>query len=438
MKIKLICPTFYTPDGDLFRPAKAMMPPLTPLFLAGLVPPHHGVSVVDEAIQTLNFDDPVDLVGITSTSINIRRAYEIADEYRRRGVKVVMGGIHASTLPEEAMEHVDALVLGEAEDSWPELLADVERGTLRKSYNRPARESLEGLPFPRYDLIAADRYVKLPFSDLPMLPVQTTRGCPHNCDFCSVTRFWGKRIRFRPIPEVVAEIKASKGRAIFFTDDNFFANPKRTQELCEALEPLKIRFMCQIDTTARQRDELVRATARAGCFMAFIGVESLDPRSLAEFNKQFNKPDEYANLIRMLRKHSIGVYASIMFGLEHDDSRTVDSTVNFLIQNKVDLAAFFRLTPFPGTALFGRMKERNQLVDNQWWLHLGTGIRSLVKYSDKPCISDALVKQANKRFYSIGSIVRRYTRRHRMKLIPLLLNLNSRKKMLSSDGSCSF
>ena len=438
MKVKLICPTFYTPNGDLFRPAKAMMPPLSPLYLAGLVPPQHNVTIVDEAVQTIDFDEPVDLVGITSTSINIRRAYEIAAEYRRRGVKVVMGGIHASTLPDEAMEHVDTVVLGEAEDSWLEVLADAERGTLRKSYSQPARESLEGLPFPRYDLIAADRYVKPPFSDLPLLPVQTTRGCPHNCDFCSVTKFWGKRIRFRPIPDVVAEIKASKGRVIFFTDDNFFASPKRTQELCEALEPLNIRFMCQIDTTARQRDELVKAAARAGCFMAFIGVESLDPRSLAEFNKQFNKPDEYANLIRMLRKNSIGVYASIMFGLEHDDTHTVDSTVSFLIQNKVDLAAFFRLTPFPGPALFERMKERNQLVDNEWWLRLGTGIRSLVKYQDKPSISDALVKQANKRFYSMGSIVRRYSRLRGVKIVPLLLNFNSRKKMLSSDGSCSF
>jgi len=438
MKVKLICPTFYTPNGNLFRPAKAMMPPLSPLFLAGLVPSPHTVSVVDEAVQSLDFDEPVDVVGITTTSINIRRAYEIADEYRRRGVAVVMGGIHVSMHPEEAQDHADAVVLGEAEDSWPEVLGDIERGTLRKSYRQPARDSLAGLPAPRYDLIAADRYVRPPFSDLPMLPVQTTRGCPHDCDFCSVTKFWGKRIRFRPIPEVVAEIKASGGRHIFFTDDNFFANPKRTRELCEALEPLKIRFMCQIDTTARQRDELVRAAARAGCFMAFIGIESLDPRSLAELNKQFNKPDEYAALIRMLRKNSIGVYASIMFGLEHDDSHTVESTVSFLIQNKVDLAVFFRLTPFPGTALFERMKARNQLVDDQWWLHLGTGIRSLVKYQDKPSISDALVTQANKRFYSMGSIARRCVRLGGMRTVPLLLNLNSRRKMIASGGSCSF
>lgn len=438
MKIKLICPTFYTPNGDLFRPVKAMMPPLSPLFLAGLVPAHHSVSVVDEAVQSLDFDEPVDLVGITTTSINARRSYEIGDEYRRRGVTVVIGGIHASTLPEEAMEHADAVVLGEAEDSWPELIGDVERGTLRKSYRQVARESLAGLPSPRYDLIAADRYVRPPWSKLPLLPVQTTRGCPHNCDFCSVTRFWGKRIRFRPIPEVVAEIKASKGRTVFFTDDNFFASPKRTQELCEALVPLKIRFMCQIDTTARERDALVRAAAKAGCFMAFVGVESMDPRSLAELNKQFNKPDEYANLIRLLHKHSIGAYTSIMFGLDHDDAQTVDSTVDFLIRNKVDLAAFFRLTPFPGTALFERMKGRDQLVDSQWWLHLGTGIRSLVKYQDKASISDELVIRANKRFYSLGSIGRRYSRLGGFKAVPFLLNLSARKKMLATGGACSF
>ena len=271
-----------------------------------------------------------------------------------------------------------------------------------------------------------------------MLPVQTTRGCPHNCDFCSVTQFWGKQIRFRPIPDVIADIKASKAKVVFFTDDNFFANSKRTQELCEALVPLKIRFMCQIDTTARQRDALVQAAAKAGCFMSIIGIESLDPRSLAEFNKKFNKPEEYANLIHMLREHAIGVYASIIFGLEHDDHQTVDTTVDFLIRNKADLGAFFRLTPFPGTVLYERMKEKDQLVDEQWWLHLGTGIRSLVKYDGKTSISDALVKHANKRFYSLGSIARRYARFKGVKLVPLLLNLNSRKKMLQSDGSCSF
>ncbi len=160
MKITLICPTFYTPNGDLFRPAKAMMPPLSTIFLAGLVPPHHQVSVIDEAVQTVDFDAPVDVVGLTSTSINIRRGYEIADEYRRRGVKVIMGGIHASMLPGEALAHVDAVVEGEAEDSWPEVLRDIEQGTLRQSYRHPKRDSLAGLPCPRYDLVAADRYVK--------------------------------------------------------------------------------------------------------------------------------------------------------------------------------------------------------------------------------------------------------------------------------------
>jgi len=414
-----------------------MLPPLSTLHLAGLVPAQHQVSVVDEAIQDIDFDEPVDLVGITSTSINIRRAYEIADEYRRHGVKVVMGGIHVSALPGEAMAHVDALVEGEAEDSWPELIGDMERGALRANYKRPRRESLAGLPCPRYDLIPADRYVRPPFSKLPILPVQTTRGCPHNCHFCCVTQFWGKQLRFRPIPEVIAEIKASKGRVFLFTDDNFFANPKRSQELCEALAPLHIRFMCQIDTTIYQRETLLHAAARAGCFMAFIGMESLDPKSLAEFNKQFNKPGEYVNLIRMLRKNAIATYASIMFGLEHDNLNTVDATVDFLIRNKVDLGAFFRLTPLPGTVLYERMKAKNQLVDDQWWLRLGTGIRTLVQYQNNPTLSDELVKRANRSFFSLRSIARRYIRVGPVQLIPLLLNLSARSKMLNSDGSCS-
>jgi radical SAM superfamily enzyme YgiQ (UPF0313 family) len=253
-----------------------------------------------------------------------------------------------------------------------------------------------------------------------------------------VTKFWGRQLRFRPTRDVVEDILRSRAKIVLFTDDNFFADPQRAHELCEALAPLRIRFICQIDSTARKRDALVRAAARAGCFLAFIGFESLSSGNLAELNKRFNHPDEYAGLIRMLRANAIGVYASIMLGLEQDDFHTADETVGFLIRHKVDIAAFFRLTPFPGTALYDRMKEKRQLVDEQWWLRLGAGLSSLIRYDGNSITADALVRRANRAFYSLGSIVRRYSTLKASRLVPLLLNLQSRKKMIRSGGSCSF
>jgi len=438
MKIKLICPTFYDPEGNLFHPGKAMLPPLSLLYLAALVPPKHKVSIVDETVQPVDFVDPVDVVGITTTSINIRRAYEIADEYRRRNVTVVLGGIHATTLPQEALEHADVVVLGEADDSWPTLLDDAARGDLQTIYDQPRREDLTGLPHPRYDLIEPKHYLIPPFSKLPILPVQTARGCPHNCDFCSVTKFWGKKIRFRPIEEIVEEIQLSQARVVFFTDDNFFASLTRARELCDALKPLHIRFICQIDATSYKREELIHAAADAGCRLAFVGFESLNTRALADLNKQFNKPDEYASLIRILHENEIGIYASIMFGLEYDDQATVDTTVKFLIENKADIAAFFRLVPFPGTGLYERLKDNHQLVHDEWWLHLGTGLKSLVRYEGETVTADALVKQANQQFFNFGSILRRYGFPRRWQLLPFIMNLSSRKKMIKSKGSCSF
>ena len=438
MKIKLICPTFYDPEGKLFRPKKAMLPPLSLLYLAGLSPSRHEISIADEAVRTIDFAEPVDLVGITTTSINIRRAYEIADEYRKRKVPVVLGGIHATTMPQEAQAHADAVVLGEADDSWPVLLEDVERGALQAQYSMPPRDDLAGLPHPRFDLVDPACYLRPPSSALPILPVQTARGCPHNCDFCSVTKFWGRKIRYRPIADIVEEVRGSGARVVLFTDDNFFASPTRAQELCEALKPLNIRFFCQIDATSYKREGLIKAAADAGCLLAFVGFESLNTRALADLNKQFNKPTEYASLVRILHANEIGIYASIMFGLEYDDQTTVDDTVSFLIDNKADIAAFFRLTPFPGTGLYERLKANGQLVDNEWWLHLGTGLKSLVRYPDETLTADMLVKQANKRFYALGSIFHRYGLPRRWQLLPFLMNLQSRKKMLRSKGSCSF
>ena len=303
MKIKLICPTTYELDHKLIKLKKATVPPLSILYIAGLTPKEHNVKIVDECVQTIDFDEPVDLVGISVMSSTAKRAYEIADEFRRRNVTVVMGGIHASSVVEEALEHANTVVIGEADDSWKIVLQDASNGKLKRTYKYKRKDPLDNLPHPRFDLLDTNKYIRLPFRRSPNIPVQTARGCPFNCDFCTVSKFWGNKIRFRPIKEVIDEITLSNADTVFFTDDNFVANPRRTLELCDALSRLKIKYFCQIDSLAFKHPEIIQGLKKSGCFMVFVGFESINKENLKTINKGFNKPEDYQTLIKMFHRN---------------------------------------------------------------------------------------------------------------------------------------
>ena len=429
MKIKLICPTSYDLDNKLIKVDKATLPPLSILYLAGLTPKEHDVKIVDECVQTIDFDEPVDLVGITSMTFTAKRAYQIADEYRKRHVTVIMGGIHASAMLEEALAHVDAVVIGEADNLWETVLEDIAKGELKTTYQADQRPTLDNLPTPRFDLLDSTKYIRLPFRRSPNMPIQTARGCPHNCEFCSVSKFWGHKIRFRPIEEIVNEIELSKADTFFFTDDNFVANPKRTLELCQALIPLKIKYICQIDSLAFKTPDIIKALSKSGCFMAFVGFESINRSTLADISKSFNKPDNYPKLIRMLHSNKINVYASIILGFENDDPRTAEETARFLIDHKVGLASFFRVTPLPGTRMFEQLAKQGFLIDKRWWLKRGEGTQALVRYPENPYTGEQLTSIAMKHFYSWKSIFKRFFPFRAFYLDVLPFNYSSYKKV---------
>jgi len=429
MKIKLICPTSYDFNNKLIKVNKATMPPLSILYIAGLTPKEHDVKIVDECVQTIDFDEPVDLVGITSMTFTAKRAYQIADEFRKRNVKVIIGGIHASAVQEEALAYADTVVIGEADDLWETVLEDALNDELKSIYRSDQRPTLDNLPAPRFDLLDTAKYVRLPFRRSPNMPIQTARGCPFNCEFCSVSKFWGNKIRFRPVKDIVNEIALSKADTFFFTDDNFVANPQRTLELCEALIPLKIKYICQIDSLAFKNLEIIRALRKSGCFMAFVGFESINRSTLADISKSFNKPDNYPKLIRMLHTNKINVYASIILGFEKDNPQTAEETANFLIDHKVGLASFFRLTPLPGTRLYDQLDKKGFLIDKKWWLKRGEGTEALVKYPGNPYTGEQLTSIAMKHFYSWKSIFKRLFPFKAFYLDVLPFNYNSYKKV---------
>jgi radical SAM superfamily enzyme YgiQ (UPF0313 family) len=312
---------------------------------------------------------------------------------------------------------------------WPRAIRDFANGKLQKVYIGTTQVTLENLPLPRFDLIRMNRYIKFPFKKTPFIPVQTARGCPHNCEFCSVTQFWGARIRFRPVEDVIQEIRHCGADMVFFTDDNFIISRKRARELCEALIPLKIGYFCQIDAQAFKDPEIVELLGRSGCRMAFIGFESISPSTLAHFRKSFNKPENYTRLIEILDEHNIITFGSVIFGMENDTPETVEKTVSFFEKSHLPIASFWPLCPFPGTDLYDELVREDRLVFKEWWLHDMDIYHKFSTLRGHDFVSEDLARLAMERFYSFQSIRRRTFSFKIHRLISLVVNLNARWKL---------
>jgi radical SAM superfamily enzyme YgiQ (UPF0313 family) len=363
--LRLIQPSQYK-DGRLIKYSRVFVPRLTLPTLAALTPDDFKVTLTDEYVQDIDFDEPCDLVGITSLTAQAPRAYEIADEFRARGVKVILGGIHSTACPEEAKKHADAVVLGEAETIWRKLLEDFQEGKLTPFYKAVMLPDLKGFSLPRFSLLDLSKYETFAYSKKPLIPIQTSRGCPHGCDFCSVTAFFGRGVRYRPIEEVITEVKSQNADYYFFVDDNIAVDYERAKALFEALVPLRIKWFGQFDATIHRREDLVKLAAKSGCFVAFIGLESLSVESLKGVGKSFSPVSEYGKIVKMFRNAGVLMYASFIFGFDEDDETVFERTVDFLESNRVPVAAFAALTPLPGTMLFRRLEAEQRIIEDNW------------------------------------------------------------------------
>ena len=357
MKLELIVPATHENQG---KPKKAILPPLGMALIAALTPPDVEVSLTDENVAPVNFQKEVDMVGITSLTSTSQRAYKIADKFRAMGKKVVLGGIHPSILAEEASQHADAVVIGEAEGIWPGVIADFRANKLQKIYRQNVRPSLVDLPNPRRDLFTKSSYY---FTNT----IFTTRGCPYSCSFCTVASFFGHTYRCRPVAEVINEIKTLNRKKLFiFLDDNIVGNPKYSKELFRALIPLKIKWVGQCSVTIAKDDELLKLAAASGCVDLFIGFESLTASNLTAVGKKINTVDEYETIIKKLHNAGIGVHGFFIFGLDGNDVGSCKRTVRFAQKTRLESVQFDIFTPYPGTAIFESLDKEGRILNKDW------------------------------------------------------------------------
>jgi len=344
------------------------VPYLGLLKVASLTPPDWKVGIIDEKVEKIDFNADADLVGITAMTPAVKRGYEIADRFRERGVKVVMGGMHISKMPEEALQHCDSVVIGEAEDVWEKVLADHERGELKKIYkNENGYPSLANRPAPDWALYRDKGY-------LPVHAVETTRGCPHNCEFCSVTSSFGGKFRNRPVDEVEKEIqnlKPFEGRfilknVVFFADDNIISSRRHAKELLTRLAPYNLKWLGQTSVNIAKDDEMLTIFRKSGCMGILIGFESLSPDNLTNVGKTFNKPQDYIDVVKKMHDYGLGVDGSFVLGFDHDDEGVFDRMAEFINKAKIDVCYFSILTPYPGTALYSKMLAEGRLIDRDW------------------------------------------------------------------------
>jgi radical SAM superfamily enzyme YgiQ (UPF0313 family) len=403
-RLLIIQPSHYKSRSDLsvHKSRRRSLVGLTLPYLAALTPREWTVDLIDEQLFPIDFDAPADLVALTTWTINSLRAYAIADRFRQRGVPVIMGGPHTFSYAEEAAEHCDGVGIGEGEAIWPIMLRDAAAGRLKKFYQAGQMQDLTGLPPARCDLLDLRRY-----GPIKTYSIQSSRGCPNRCDFCSERLYLGSGYRFRPIADVVAEIKERKAGHIFFADSNFAGKPSHTMALMEALIPQKVRWSALFPAYLCNDGRFLDLAKKSGLLHVNIGMESIDQETLAGLGKRCNDARQYRDILFNLRKRGISHSLNFIFGWDTDKEDVFSSTLAFLNREKVSAAYFNILTPHKGTPMYERMLAENRIIDVE---HIGRwpGIRCHIKPAY--CSTAELERRVREmyfRFYSYPSILSR-------------------------------
>jgi radical SAM superfamily enzyme YgiQ (UPF0313 family) len=404
MRLLLVQPSRVQPDGTVYKNKTRWLLGMTLPYLAALTPPGVDVTIRDDLYEDIPFDEPFDLVGLTCMSHQASRAYQIADEFRRRGRPVVIGGFHATLAPDEALEHADAVVVGEAEGVWDRVINDAASGRLSGRYQSLRLTDMKGLPVPRYDLIDLKRY------RIPNLPAQTTRGCPYACNYCEVTQVYGAKFRYRPPEEVVAEVDAlmrlGKRKFVYFVDDIFNAHRKHALAVMEGLKKLKVHWTCLCTANVGDDGEMLDLMRASGCLHINIGMESVSPESLLSVNKKQNHADRYKEQFAAIRRRGIEFSLNVMFGLDGDTTATFDATIDKLIEYKAPLSFMFILSPRVGLKIRDELAAEGRIDHSDWDRYHSYEVVFRPKNMTRSELEEGFWR-AQRRFYSLGSIARR-------------------------------
>jgi len=400
MKVTLIYPSF----KKIIKKNQINMYPLSVAVLAALTPDRIDVAFYDDRFEEIPYGEETDLVALSAETYNVLRAYEIADRYRSGNIPVVIGGIHASLLPDEVSAHADSIVIGDAEQIWGHVLEDAENNRLQRVYRSSleSEKTLLHVP-PKRNIFKGRRYFP---SDI----VETGRGCVHACDFCVVACIYRGRYRTKTIEDIANDVSSIRQKNLYFADDNFVASPQRTIDLCKAIAPLKKRWVVEGGITLVNHDELMKWMSKAGCVCILIGFESLNNETLKNMGKSWtNVRRSYRESIKRLRDHGICIYGSFVFGYDSDVKDDIERTLEFAIEEKLALAGFLQLVPFPGTPLYERLKKQNRLLYDRWWLDPSYEMEKplfIPSHMEPDELADTCVR-CRKQFYSYSSVFRR-------------------------------
>ncbi len=425
-KIKL---ALLSPKGPLYRHRIGIfrkslrMAPLTFSTLAALIPEelHVSIQIYDEGIEDIPEILDADLIGMTVITGTASRAYELAAKYRQQGKKVVLGGPHVTLIPEEAAKHADAIVVGYAEETWPQLLRDFAHGKIKTCYKMDpdfSFQRLEKIPFPKRELLKKKGYKSLN-------TFEATRGCVHSCAFCVVPSAWGRRPFQKPISHIVADIKQFGARRIVFYDLNIVADVAYAKELFTALIPLKVNWFGLSTTLICEDPELLNLLVCSGCKGLLIGFESLCPDSLIDSNKRFNRPEKYGELVQLLHSLGVAINGTFVFGNDSDTLDSFQQVKDFVLDYGIDLPRFSILTPFPNTPLYKRLKDEGRILTGDWSLYDGQHVVHQPKNMTPHELLDRHEKLWNE-VYSYQSIHQRVMRRmwDRFSLLPVIVAAN--------------
>ncbi len=395
MKILYVAPH---PNAKYGLFTRFTYPSLTLKQLAAITPPEHSIEIVDERIEKINFKKSYDAVGISCMTYNSLRGYEVAEEFRKQKIPVFLGGYHPSLLPDEAKQHADSVVVGEAELTLPRLLKDIEKNQLKPFYRPERFVDPEEIPAARHDIGSYN-----PFNE----PIQASRGCPTGCEFCAMRIIEGNRVRARPVDHMIDEMKSIKTKSIFFADASLTIKPQYSKSLFKAMSELNKYFECFGNINVLVRDEeFLKLASEAGVYNWYVGIESISQQNIDAAGKGTNKVEKYGEAVKKIRDYGMMITGFFMFGFDFDTIETFDKTLKAIYDWGFDEVSFSVVTPYPGTQLFERYEKEGKITCRDWSKYGEGNVNYTMKNLTEKELAEG-IRRIARDYYSIPNIVKR-------------------------------